>query len=240
MFEAVLFDLDGTLLDIDMEFFLTKYFHEIAQMAVLSGCSDHKRLINQILSSTEVMIRDTNPKTRNEETFMKDFIKHLEADEMQMRDFFDNFYNTGFPRLQQYCKPFGGVPEMMADIFRTGIKVVIATNSVFPYQAIQTRLNWAGIGEFPYELITCYENMHYCKPNIHYYQEIIENIGIEPSACLMVGNDVSEDMVAGEIGIKTFLVEDRLIDKGNSYMPDWRGSLQEFFQFMENINRNYF
>jgi len=236
MFEAVLFDLDGTLLDIDMDYFLTMYFKEMGRMAALSGCCDPKRMVAQILSSTDVMIKDINPKTRNEETFMNDFISNLEADELEMRAFFDDFYRIGFPRLQEYCRPFAGIPEMMAGVFKHGFKVVIATNSVFPREAVQARLKWAGVGEFKYELITCYENMHYCKPYPQYYQEIVENIGVDPSACLMIGNDTGEDLVAGEIGIKTFLVEDRIIDKGNSsYLPDWRGSMQELFEFMEKL-----
>jgi FMN phosphatase YigB (HAD superfamily) len=185
------------------------------------------------------MIRDLDPKTSNEETFMQHFFSCLKTDEVKMRTFFDEFYSTGFPRLQKYCRPFEGVPKMMADVFKNGYKVVIATNSVFPLQAIQSRLEWAGIGDFAYELLTCYENMHYCKPSLQYYQEISAAIGVEPSACLMVGNDIDEDLVAGEIGMKTFLIEDCLIDRGNNtYRPDWRGSLHDFFKFIDNLGYN--
>ena len=239
MIKAILFDLDGTLLDIDMDFFLTKYFGEMGKMALASGCCDPQQLVAQILSSTEVMIRDLNPETSNEETFMQHFFNGLKTDELKMRAFFDDFYRVGFPRLRGYCQPFAGIPEMMAEVFKRGLKVVIATNSVFPSRAIQLRLEWAGVGHFPYELLTCYENMHYCKPNPQYYQEIAANIGVEPSACLMVGNDTCEDLVAGKIGMKTFLVEDRLIDKGNNtYRPDWRGSLHDLFKFIGELRYN--
>lgn len=236
MFKAILFDLDGTLLDIDMDFFLTKYFEEMGRMAMVSGCCDSRQLVAQILESTEVMIKDLNPRTSNEEVFMQHFFSCLETDEVRMRDFFDEFYCTGFPRLKEYCRPFKGVPMMMDKVFRNDCKVVIATNSVFPEKAIQTRLDWAGVGKFPYELLTCYENMHYCKPNLQYYQEIADHIGVEASACLMVGNDTNEDLVAGELGMKTFLIEDCLIDRGNNtYRPDWRGSLQDFFKFIDDL-----
>jgi FMN phosphatase YigB (HAD superfamily) len=237
MFEAILFDLDGTLLDIDMNYFLPKYFGEMEQMARASGYRDSKRLVNQIILSTDVMISDLNPETLNEETFMQHFFSQLEADEMDIREFFDHFYLNGFPHLQEYCRPFAGVPEMMDEVFKRVHKVVIATNSVFPSRAIQTRLNWAGIGEFPYELVTSYENMHYCKPYPEYYQEIVQSIGVDPTKCLMVGNDVGEDLVAANIGIKTFLVEDRMIESADvPCNPDWRGSLQDLFQFIKEIN----
>jgi len=230
-----LFDLDGTLLDIDMDFFLPKYFGEMGRMAAAAGVCDPQRLVAQILSSTEVMIADLDAQTSNEKVFMRHFITSLQAEEPVMRDFFEQFYQIGFPRLQPYCSPFTGVPEMMSEIFAGGTKVVIATNSVFPRQAVQTRLEWAGIGQYPYDLITCYENMHFCKPHIQYYEEIVSQIGVSPSACLMVGNDTGEDLVAGRTGMKTFLVEDRLIDRGdNTHRPDWRGSLQDLFEFIQD------
>lgn len=239
MFKAILFDLDGTLLDIDMDFFLTKYFEEMSRMATVSGCCDPRHLVAQILESTEAMIRDINPQTSNEEVFMQHFFGCLKTDEVKMRAFFDEFYCTGFPRLKKYCRPFAGVPQMMDKVFMNDYKVVIATNSVFPKKAIQTRLEWAGVGDFPYEFLTCYENMHYCKPNLQYYQEIVNNLGVEPSSCLMVGNDTNEDLVAGELGMKTFLIEDCLIDKGNNtYCPDWRGSLQDLFEFIDGLSYN--
>jgi len=236
MFEAVLFDLDGTLLDIDMDSFLPRYFEEMGRMAAQTGCCDPRQLVEQILRSTEVMIRDIDPASSNEATFMEHFFRSLEADEEQMRSFFEEFYRTGFPRLQKFSQPFAGVPEMVAKVISRGHKVVIATNAVFPSQAIQSRLEWAGIGEFSYALKTSYENMHFCKPHPQYYLEIAETIGVEPSRCLMVGNDSGEDLVAGTVGMKTYLVEDRMIDKGGTtYCPDWRGSLADLIVFMDEI-----
>ena len=44
----------------------------------------------------------------------------------------------------------------------------------------------------------------------------------------MVGNDVQEDMVASELGLKTYLVTDYTIDRGKSnYKIDQRGTLTQ-------------
>ncbi len=238
MFEAILFDLDGTLLDIDMEFFLGKYFNEMGRMAAVAGhCDDSRRLVEQILQSTEVMMKDTDPQVSNEEVFMRHFFKSWDVDEVEMRAFFEEFYSIGFPRLEGYCKPFNGVPEMMGSLFARGYKVIVATNAVFPLQAIQLRMDWAGVGHFPFALVTSYENMHFCKPQLAYYEEITAKIGVDPSACLMVGNDADEDLAAGEVGMKTFLVQNRLIDRGKySYNPDWEGNLQDLYLFLEEID----
>jgi len=236
MFEAILFDLDGTLLNIDMEYFLTHYFRSMGSLAVSEQVLDPNQLIAQILRSTEVMINDLDPEASNEDVFMRDFLTSTKADEVVMREFFNKFYDHVFPDLQIYCEPFMGIQEMMAKIFASNTKVVIATNSVFPLKAIQTRLNWAGIGQFPYTMVTSYENMHFCKPHTQYYEEIVKLIGVNPATCLMVGNDADEDLAASKLGMKTFLVTDRLITKGgNDYQPDWKGDLQDLFAFLNNF-----
>lgn len=235
MFEAVLFDLDGTLLDINMEYFLKQYFKKMMTMADDYGFSNPQKLVGDIYESTWVMISNRNPWISNKEVFMGDFLQKLGSGQKNVEKFFDHFYGKGFPQLQNHCRPFPGIPEMMCNIINQGIKVVIATNAVFPMIAIEQRLDWAGIGGLEYELVTAYENMHFCKPHIEYYEEIIDKIKVDPQKCLMVGNDTGEDLPAGKIGLKTFLVEDRLIDNGAEFEPDWRGDLSDFFDFTKQF-----
>lgn len=237
MFKAILFDLDGTLLDIDMNDFLQHYFEAMGKMAVSYGYKDVKKMLTQVYRSTDVMIADLDPASTNEEVFMQDFLTEMDYSLNEIQGFFDDFYRLVFPELQGYCAPFEGVAEMMEKLFaRPELKVVIATNAVFPASAINDRLKWAGVGHFPYELITTYEHMHFCKPHINYYEEIAQRIGVRPEECLMVGNDVGEDLVASKLGIKTFLMEDRLIDNGQySYTPDWKGKLPDLIEFMSSL-----
>jgi len=236
MFKALLFDLDGTLLNIDMDIFLRHYFVAMIKKAGELGYKDYKNLGEQVYRSTDVMLANRCANTMNEEAFMLDFLAACSTPEQETRDFFNHFYQFDFPRLQQYCSPFPGVAEMMSRVFKKGYKVVIASNPVFPLAATQQRMDWAGVGHLPFELITSYENMHFTKPHLEYYQEICARIGVEPSDCLMIGNDVDEDLPAGRIGMKTFLVEDMLIDKGQSgLVPDWRGKLTDLFEFLDNL-----
>ncbi|MDD2444187.1 MAG: HAD family hydrolase, partial [Desulfotomaculaceae bacterium] len=142
------------------------------------------------------------------------------------------------PLLQQHCRAFPGMKEMMAELCKHNRRIVIATQSIFPIEPIQSRLNWAGVGDFPYELVTSCEHMHYCKPATEYYAEIVERIGVNPVNCLMVGNDTGGDLPASALGMKTFLLEERLIDKGNStYRPDWHGKLPDLYYFMREVTQ---
>lgn len=235
MFEAILFDLDGTLLDIDMEFFLQHYFRKMAGMAREYGEFNGKKLVEQVWKSTSVMIANLDPEINNEQAFMSDFFSTGDFPCEQTRGFFDDFYIKAFPLLQNLCRPFPVVPGLMKKVFAKTSRVVIATNAVFPREAIQQRLNWAGIGNLPYELVTSYEFMHFCKPHPEYYIEISEIIGVPPQRCLMVGNDKGEDLPAGRVGMKTFLVEDRLLNGEVDLIPDWQGTLSQFDQFIDRL-----
>jgi FMN phosphatase YigB (HAD superfamily) len=236
MFKAILFDLDATLLNIDMDFFLTKYFKKMETMAVEWGFNHTEKLVQKVFKSTGVMIADKNPATSNEKAFMQDFLADgIFGSEESVKSFFENFYKVGFPQLAQYCKSIHGIPEMMERLFARGVKVVIATNAVFPLKALSDRIEWAGIGNFKYELVTSYEVMHFCKPHPEYYLEIADKIKVKPEDCLMVGNDMGEDLPAGLVGMKTFLVEDMIITSDVDYKPDWRGKLTDLYKFLGQI-----
>lgn len=235
MFQAILFDLDGTLLNIDMQQFLPQYFRQMMLMAQKEGIADGRTLVEQVYQSTGVMMADQDPAATNEQVFMRDFFAATGWEERPMLEFFDKFYAEGFPALQNYGQPFAGIPEMIEKLLAQSIKVVIATNAVFPLTALQQRLAWAGLQDFAFDLITSYEIMHYCKPNPQYYQEILDMINLKAEDCLMVGNDVGEDLPAGTLGMKTFLVENMLIDKGDDYRPDWRGDLNDLYRFIAQI-----
>jgi len=88
------------------------------------------------------------------------------------------------------------------------IKIVIASNPLWPLEVQQMRLCWAGLVGGRFDLITHVENMHSCKPNPQFYQEIIDTIKIPADACVMVGNDPVNDMSAGLLGITTYLTTD--------------------------------
>jgi len=236
MFDAILFDLDGTLLNINMDHFLKHYFKKMVEMAVKCEYRNTEKLVKQIYNSTKAMIEDRNPYTTNEEVFMTDFFKNWCYPPEEFKSFFDKFYEKGFPQLKQYCCPFPGVPEMMAGLFAKNFRIVIATNAVFPLTALQQRLDWARIGQFNYELITSFEVMHFCKPHIEYYREIADKIGVKPEHCLMVGNDAKEDLPAGKIGMKTFLLENNLVNGKEAVLkPTWRGELKDLFHFMKHL-----
>ncbi|MCD8004324.1 MAG: HAD hydrolase-like protein, partial [Oscillospiraceae bacterium] len=92
--------------------------------------------------------------------------------------------------------------------------LILATNPIFPAPAVEHRIHWAGLEPGDFQMYTSYESSRHCKPNPAYYQDILEQQGLKPEQCLMVGNDVEEDMVAASLGLEVFLLTPCLICRG--------------------------
>ena len=112
--------------------------------------------------------------------------------------------------------------------------MVLATNPLFPAIATGKRMEWAGLKAADFELVTTFENSSYCKPNPAYYRQILQTIGETPENCIMVGNDVTEDMVARDLGMEVFLLTDCMINKENKDISQYpHGSFDALQQFLE-------
>ena len=67
-----------------------------------------------------------------------------------------------------------------------------------------------------------------------YYKDIMSECGLNPEECLMVGNDVSEDMVAAKCGMKVFLLTDCLLNKNAEDISGYpQGGFAELQKFLE-------
>ena len=97
-------------------------------------------------------------------------------------------------------------------------------------------MRWAGLDQNDFELFTTYENSRFCKPNVKYYEDILEKLELKAEECLMIGNDVREDMVTKSLGMKVFLLTDCLINKDCEDISVYpHGGFAELFEFIKTI-----
>ncbi len=101
-----------------------------------------------------------------------------------------------------------GLPAVMGHLRETGLKLVIASNPIFPVIAQEMRMRWGNLEPTWFNLFTHIENMRYVKPMTDYYHQTCELIGEVPAECLMVGNDPVNDMSAALAGLKTYRTTD--------------------------------
>ncbi|MBD3223964.1 MAG: HAD-IA family hydrolase [Caldithrix sp.] len=218
--EAVLLDLDDTLLDTNIEAFVPRYLQAL-------GHHLHKFLppddmIQLILQATRQMVQNNDASRTNEQVFMEYFFKHLDVQPADILPHIKYFYDQLFPELQTYTKPIDGVSDLVNTLVRQKYKLVIATNPLFPAKAIYHRIRWAGLTEESFNLITTYENSHFTKPNYRYFEEILAQIQVKPQHAIMVGDDPLNDIKpADKAGLQTFWINGK--DKGTN-----KGTLSDF------------
>lgn len=230
---TVLFDLDGTLLPMDNDAFTKGYFKLLAAKLTPHGY-DARQLVDGIWAGTAAMVANDGSQS-NEAAFWKKFAGILGEKALADKPLFDEFYEKEFQTAKGLCGLNPNAAIAVHTVKEMGLRVALATNPIFPAVATQSRIRWAGLEPEDFELYTTYENIGYCKPNPDYYREITTRLGVSPEECLMVGNDVTEDMIAGSIGIQVFLLTDCLINKERKDISVYpRGSFRQLIDFIES------
>lgn len=203
MLQAVLFDLDGTLLDIDLPRFLRVYFGALGPvLAEMTGLSS-EQAIAALMDATRSMMTP-HPDRTNRQAFDERFQELTGADLAIDRGSIADFYGRVFPSLGDGIGPMPGAREAVDAALEADLRVAVATNPIFPAQAVRERLRWAGLADVPFDLVTTYEHMHACKPEPEYFLEVAGLLEVAPEDCLMVGDDPALDLAAADVGMTTY------------------------------------
>ncbi|MGE5263905.1 MAG: HAD family hydrolase [Acidobacteriota bacterium] len=230
--KALLFDLDGTLIVNSMDTFLPPYFTALTRK--LADVVPPGKLIDQLQASTRVMMANDDPGRTNAQVFAADFFPKIGVPSERLLPLFEDFYAREYCDLRVFTKPVEGAREVLTGAFARHHPVVIATAPLFPLNALQQRLSWAEVADFPYAFITDYESMHASKPNPAYYREIAERLNRPAQECVMVGNEVQMDILpARRAGMKTFWITDAG-SMATDVPADWRGTLADLGALVES------
>lgn len=230
--KTVLFDLDGTLLPMDQDKFIEAYMGTMAKKLTPHGYAPEV-LAKGLFAGIKAMVTNDGTIT-NEKAFWNTFVGIVGEQVLQDMPVFDDYYRNEFQSVAEVCGYDARAKEIIDYIREKGHRVVLATNPLFPAVATESRMRWAGLEKDEFALYTTYENSSFCKPNPKYYLEILEKIGVVPEECLMVGNDVTEDMVAETLGMKVFLLTDCVINEENKEISGYpQGSFPELLAYLE-------
>ena len=238
--KMILFDLDGTLLPMDQDAFTKAYFvtliKKLAMMGLPASSEEERQLLGKaVWTGTYAMMKNDGSKT-NEEVFFSVFGACTGVDMFARKPEFDEFYRKEFQEVASVCEKNPLVASAIDDIKGRGYRVAIATNPLFPLIANEQRLKWAGLELSSFEFCTCYENSRYCKPKLEYYRAITDHLGVDPTECIMVGNDVKEDMVAKRLGMDVFLVTDYIINSDNEDIEQYpHGNWEDLLRWLDQM-----
>ena len=231
--KALLLDLDGTLLDIEVSFFLG---------TMVDSMIDHfQDLIPPDLfrdglvgGIDEIMADPRSDGETNEEGFYRAFQRITGLKTGVARGVFSSYYEQIFPGFERFGSRIAGAHELIDMASRKGYRLALATNPIFPRVSVIERMRWGNLSPEQFEVVTDMETTRSCKPQKEYFEDLSSALGVPPERCLMVGNDVEQDLAAAHVGMKTYLVEGRVIQRGTGQvLSDWKGDLEQLGRLLE-------
>lgn len=230
MISTLLIDLDDTLLINDMDEFIPAYLNKLGQH--LDPILPSKVMIRQLYVGTQAMMTNNDLDKTLAEVFAENFFPFLEVSPEELLSHIGSFYAEEFGKLRSYTQPIPSAQRLIAFAMDKQYEIVIATNPLFPFTAIEQRLEWAGlpIDQYPFSIITSYETFHFVKPKMEYIAEILAKLGRNPHEAVMIGNDLMLDLPpAAELGTPAFHVAE------TSNEPYPSGDLDDAIQWIKDL-----
>lgn len=218
-YRAICFDLDGTLLPMDIDEFLHAYFSRIVTFA--GKCGLDAQLFAQALKQGIHAMAHHDDNALNSEAFWSTFEQiycegmpedQTEETTKRAHEIADDFYENEFGHIGDGFVPNPASARIVAALTEKGYPLALTTMPMFPRRAVEHRLSWAGVDPKAFERITTYTNSRSTKPHHAYFAENLEALGIQGEDVLMVGNNTVEDLRFMDLGADAFLVTDCLLD----------------------------
>lgn len=236
-YKAILFDMDGTLLPMDMKKFTEGYFMDLYKSIKMTEIPP-KEFADAVWQGTYAMMKNDGSAT-NREVFWNYFGQKFgysqeQVDEIDKKCL--NFYNNEFKEAKRFCME-NPLAKKAVEIAREKAEIVIlATNAIFPMAGHITRMSWVGLSKDDFDYVTAYEDERFCKPNPKYFEAIMEKNNLNPQECLMIGNDEHEDMLCATMaGIDAYLVEDTMIPYAEKPWDGAKGSFADMIEFLKGL-----
>lgn len=229
--QAVFFDLDGTLIDIDMPLFVAGYLRRLTEQ--MSAQADPARASRVLHQAVAAMFANTDTEKTLEAILYEVLQKELSMSAGDYLAALGRFCREGLDSLRPLVKGHPLSSQLIDISLARGWTVVLATNPIFPRAVVDARLDWGALDPEAFHYVTSYETAHFCKPSPAFFEELLERIEVPAQACLMVGNDVLHDLSASQVGIRTCLLTPWCIRRpGVAFKADWQGGHGELLALL--------
>ncbi len=245
-YRAICFDLDGTLLPMDIDLFMSSYFKRIAAYAAAHGL-DPELFVTAVRGGVRAMAMSDDERL-NSEVFWEEFARiygdtphgdtpHGDTPSIDdIRAIANAFYEEDFGHIGDGIQPNPAAARAINVLREKGYPLVLATMPMFPLRAVKHRLEWAGIDPDNFARITHYENSRTTKPRQTYYAENLAAMGLKGEDVLMVGNNTMEDLSFMDLGADAWLVTDWLLDPVHFDIESVKhGSMEDFANWCESL-----
>lgn len=231
---TIIFDLDGTLLPMDQDAFEDTFYKSLRQY--FQGLGYEEELLKSTLENGTTSMMENNGFQSNREVFetVIDAAYGKKASRF-LRDY-KKYFRKDFDIVRLNTRPIPDAPACIQTLKRKGYSLVLASSPLLPEEAILKELDWAGLSKNDFVYISACENSCYGKANLQFYRSLPKKIGRAPADCLVVGNDVAEDMCAVAVGFDVFLIKDCLVNRRElDYCDCKQGSFESFLEYVDEL-----
>lgn len=233
-YKAVFFDLDGTILPMDMGVFMQKYLTALSGFVASHGLDGE--VFTQGLNLGIRAMVDHEDERSNAAVFWEAFFNVATNDRDEWISLFESFYEHEFGSIGEDIVANPCAAESIKLLQDKGYPLVLATMPMFPLRAVEWRLAWAGVDPETFSRITHFENSTSIKPKLAFYEENLRAGGLEPHEVLMVGNNTLEDLECLKLGMDAYLITDFLLNPNEFDLASVKhGSFQDFVDWVRRL-----
>ena len=226
LIRAVLFDLDDTLVRLNLTAFIARYVAGASRLLASAARTNPVALgVPYVRAFLAIDSQAREDALTNEQLFNQTFLAAtgIPLDDPVIADlmaYYEREIVPGFAGGVVDARPVEGAREVVEAVHDAGLVCALATNPTFSLDCDRARMGWAGVDEKDFALVSTYSNSTRCKPSTRYYQEFANTLGVRLEECLMVGNDAVRDIVRDGCGLRTAYV-------GHAHPRDavWRGPM---------------
>lgn len=223
--------MDGTLLPLDTDRFIQDYTKTAYEYFASHFGQD---LTLPLYGAMAAMLKG-HPGETNAHCYYRVLEETAGISMPRAKEAFNAFCSGSFRLLRGLVSPNPHARPLLALLAKKQLKAVLATNPALPEQALRERMGWVGLAPEDFSHVSTFEQYHAVKPSPAYFTELLSNIGLQASQCLMVGNDPLDDLSAYDLGFTCFYLTEHPVRRNMPVRAHAQGGYPALLQYIEEL-----
>lgn len=201
MYQNIIFDLYGTLVDIHTDEYSVEFWRKAVQVFAVGGASyspgELRTAYAKHVRRMTLLTRLRHPSYKYVDidllqVFAKLFAdKGVKADEMLLRDTASRFREAS----TEYIRLYDGAIELLEGLRAAGRNIYLLSNAQESFT--MPEMDELGILQY-FDGIMISSEEGVSKPQKQFFEALLERYHLDRSTCLMVGNDKNSDMLGAQ------------------------------------------
>jgi putative hydrolase of the HAD superfamily len=224
---ALLFDINGTLIDIETDEGLEEIYRSIGHFLTYQGIELHRWEVRDLYFEIMQQQRKTSHEAYPEWDAVQlwreiirrtatDYTRSLPAEKLAQLPLFLAELHRGIARKR--LRLFPGVKEALA-LLRPRYQFAAISNAQSAYATPE--LQAVGLLDY-FQSVIISGDYGYCKPDVRLFQYALDALQVQPEQALFIGNDMYSDVFGSQqLGIKTIFFSPRPQNTDREIQPDY-------------------